>query len=105
MPDLNSIPLDHPGKFRWELAVEVERIRLEAKEIIKLGTSKARGEDVEFAHWRNDLRRGRTNILGGFFRFVDGLDERGLGLFGLHLALRLLELGRRYVDLKFPERL
>lgn len=104
MSESASIPQIIPGKASWRRAVEAERIRLEIREIVRLGTDRPGSHiPAEFHDWANDLRRGRTNVIGGFFRFVDVVERRGMGLVGRRLVLRLLDLAREYVDYVFPE--
>ncbi len=90
------------GKERWTRAVAAERVRLEARTIILEATVGARTNMPEYYEWAHDLRRGRTNILGGFFRLVDLMQRRKF-LPARRIALRLLDLGRVYVDLMLPD--
>ncbi len=54
-------------------------------------------------HWGIDLRKGRTNVYGGLFRFFDVLALRNVGNDGRAYALTMLGLLRSYIDAVMPE--
>lgn len=91
------------GTERWNRSVSVERILCEMRFLVLQATENPRANLPEFYDWARDLRRGRTNILGGFFRLTDAIQRRGMGNTGRLLALRLLSLAYEYVDLMLPE--
>lgn len=104
MPEPRSIPTaTHPAKARWNRLVVLERIRGEMRAIVLEATIDPRANFPEFYDWARDLRRGRTNILGGWFRLCEVMQRRGMGNTGRQLALRLLALAHEYVDLVLPE--
>jgi len=103
MSDHDSIPTALTGKQRWNHLVELERIKLEIRSVVLFATVRPRETTGENYHWARDLRRGRTNVFGGFFRLVDIMARRGLGSTGRQYALRILALARDYVDLVLPD--
>jgi hypothetical protein len=100
---MSAIPSIPTGTERWNRSVARERIIYEMRALIQEATSEPAVNFPEFYDWARDLRRGRTNIAGGFFRLVDGIKRRGMGLRGRQLALGVLALERDYVDLMLPE--
>ncbi len=89
------------GKDRWTQSVAVERIICEMRFLVLKATDKPR-DLPEFYDWARDLRRGRTNVMGGYFRLVDAIKRREMGYAGRMLALGLLELAQQYVDIQLP---
>lgn len=114
-----SIPPGSTGKQRWLQSVEdvrqryankadaprrgleLERIRSEITSIVIYATVKPKS--TGFYDWAKDLRKGRTNVIGGFFRLVDVMARRQLGTVGRTYALRILALAHEYVDIALPE--
>ncbi len=94
-----SIP---QGVTRWNRSVALERIVCEMKYLVLQATENPRANLPEFYDWAHDLRRGRTNILGGLFRLIDVMERRGMGYKGRMLAMQLIALAQDYVDLRFP---
>ncbi len=95
-----SIP---QGVTRWNRSVALERIVCEMKYLVLQATENPRANLPEFYDWAHDLRRGRTNILGGLFRLIDVIQRRGMGYKGRQLAMQLIALAQDYVDLQLPD--
>lgn len=107
MSALSSIPhsQERPttGKHRWNRLVELERITGEMRALVLQATTNPRATLPEFYDWAHDLRRGRTNILGGFLRLVETMERRGMGLAGRQIAEGLLALAYEYMDAMLPD--
>ncbi len=98
-----SIPQGPTGVTRWNKSVALERIVCEMKFLVLQATENPRANLPEFYDWAHDLRRGRTNVLGGLFRLIDVIQRRGMGYKGRQLAMQLIALAQDYVDLQLPE--
>lgn len=103
MSDEFHIPLGSTGKERRCQLVKLERIRCEMRALVLMATADPRKNLPEFYDWAHDLRRGRTNVLGGLFRLIDVIHRRGMGAEGRRIAEGLLVLAYEYMDAMLPE--
>lgn len=105
MSDNASIPqpTSSTGRERMDRLVRLEFIRCEMKALVLLATANPRKNLPEFYDWAHDLRRGRTNVMGGLFRLIDVIQRRGMGIEGRRLAEGLLILAHDYLDIMLPD--
>ncbi len=100
-----SIPLGlgRTGRERMDRLVRLERIRCEMRALVLEATADPRKNLPEFYDWAHDLRRGRTNVLGGLFRLIDVIHRRNMGVAGRRIAEGLLSLAYEYMDAMLPD--
>lgn len=81
------------AKVEYEIHTEVLAVTLRSRADIPVPS--------EWKTWADDLRRGRLSVGGGFIRLVQTMIKRDMPE-GRTVALRVLDLLRRYVDIALP---